>query len=295
MEPTPDEAASVARALKRLRSAPATWRPVSGGGHTPARRWIVVLRDGTTAFVKVATDDLTASWLRDEHVVYSLLRGKEFMPGYVGFSDDGERPALALEDLSGARWPPPWNRAGVEGVRACLARVAATSPPEGLPLAADDRLGLRDGWSEVARDPEPFLRLGLCSVDWLHAHLGTLRSAAASARLDGDALLHLDVRSGNICVPRDRAAVLVDWNVASVGNALLDVAFWLPSFHAEGGPPPHEILPGEPELAALVAGYFCSRAGRPPIPSAARVRATQLVQARAALPWAARALGLPSG
>ena len=100
MEPTPEEAANVRRALKRLRTEPAAWRPVTTGGHTPARRWVVSLDDGRTAFVKVATDELTASWLRDEHLVYSMLRGPPFMPSYVGFYDDGKRPVLALEDLS---------------------------------------------------------------------------------------------------------------------------------------------------------------------------------------------------
>jgi len=107
VEPTPEEAANAARALKRLRSKPVAWGPVTTGGYTPARRWVVTLESGRTAFVKVATDELTASWLRDEHLVYSMLRGAPFMPEYVGFYDDGAHPVLALEDLSAAEWPPP--------------------------------------------------------------------------------------------------------------------------------------------------------------------------------------------
>ena len=63
--------------------------------------------------------------------------------------------------------------------------------------------------------------------------------------------------------------------------------------HAEGGPPPEAILPDAPALAAWVAGFFCAYAGEPPIPEAPHVRPLQLQQARTALPWAARALGLP--
>lgn len=111
--------------------------------------------------------------------------------------------------------------------------------------------------------------------------------------LEGPALLHLDVRSDNLCFHADGRAVLVDWNVLSVGNPKLDVAFWLPSLHAEGGPPPETVLADEPELAALAAGYFCSRAGLPPIPTAPNVRDVQLSQARTSLPWATRVLGLP--
>ncbi|MGH2527176.1 MAG: hypothetical protein ACRDG2_10565 [Actinomycetota bacterium] len=128
MEPTPDEVANVTRALRRLGGPPAAWRAVTDGGHTPARRWVVTLDDGPTAFVKVATDELTASWIRDEHTTYSALRGAAFMPRFIGFHDDGEQPVLALEDLSSAAWPPPWSTDRIDSVLRCLSDVAATSP-----------------------------------------------------------------------------------------------------------------------------------------------------------------------
>jgi hypothetical protein len=294
VEPTTQESANVRRALKRLRAEPVRWRPVTAGGHTPARRWIVELDDGRTAFVKGAVDEPTAAWIRDEHVVYSMLRGADFMPGYLGFYDDGSRPVLALEDLSRGAWPPPWDDVRIGSVLACLDAVAATPPPVGIPSAADDHLGLRRGWEAIERDRDPFLRLGLCSPGWLDEALPTLLEAARAAPLGGDSLLHFDVRSDNVCVRPDGSAVLVDWNWTSVGNRWLDVAGWLPSLQAEGGPPPEEVSPAVPAgLAAVVASYFCAHAGLPPIPTAPRVRETQLRQAETALPWAARALGLP--
>ncbi|HEX6231454.1 MAG TPA: aminoglycoside phosphotransferase family protein [Actinomycetota bacterium] len=292
MEPSPEEAVSIRRALKRLRAEPVAFGPITTGGHTPARRWVVTLADGRTAFVKAATDELTASWIRDEHLSYSLLRGAPFMPGYIGFYDDGSRPVLAIEDLSGAEWPPPWSPERVRAVLDCLDEVAATDPPDGLPRAADDHLGLRDGWREIERDPAPFLRLGLCSERWLSDTLPTLLEASRSAPLDGEDLLHFDVRSDNVCF-RDGRALLVDWNWTSVGNRWLDVAAWLPSLHAEGGPPPEVVAPDVPPgLATVVASYLCAHACLPPIPTAPNVRPAQLRQARTALPWAASALGL---
>ncbi len=59
-------------------------------------------------------------------------------------------------------------------------------------------------------------------------------------------------------------------------------------------PQPEELLPDAPEIAAWVSGYFASRAGLPDIPSAPRVRKVQREQLSTALPWAIRALGLPS-
>ena len=74
----------------------------------------------------------------------------------------------------------------------------------------------------------------------------------------------------------------------------MDIACWLPSLHSEGGPPPEAILPDAPQWAATMSGFFAARAGGPPIPNAPRVREVQLNQLRSALPWAARALDLPT-
>jgi hypothetical protein len=292
MEPSPRTSANVARALKKLRAAPVAWGRMTTGGHTPAERWVVTLDGGQTAFVKVATDDETASWLRDEHLVYAVLGGAPFLPGYLGWYDDGELPVLALEDLSAGTWPPPWTPEAIGAVRRALDAIHGTPPFEGLPRADDDHLGLREGWREIGEDPAPFLALGLCSAAWLEHHLSPLDDAARSAPLGGSALLHLDVRSDNVCL-RDGGAVLVDWNWATVGNPDLDLVAWLPSLHAEGGPAPDDLAPDRGELAAAIAGFLCAHAARPPIPTAPRVRATQLAQARVALPWATRALGLP--
>jgi thiamine kinase-like enzyme len=108
-------------------------------------------------------------------------------------------------------------------------------------------------------------------------------------------LLHFDVRSDNLCLRGDRA-VLVDWNFACVGNPLFDVAAWLPSLHAEGGPAPDEVLPPTDEvaeIAALLAGNFAARGPRPEIPEAPHDRQLQRAQLTTALPWAARVLELP--
>lgn len=174
---------------------------------------------------------------------------------------------------------------------------AATEPVKAGFIRDEQRvLGALDGLfvpAVLALDDEdpPFLSLGLCSGEWLAGALPTLRKASETAPIDGDALLHLDVRSDNLCIA-ERGAVLVDWNHACVGNADLDVAAWLPSLRLEGGPEPEEILPGAPGFAALLAGFFGSRAGLPAPPTAPHVRSFQLAQLRVALPWATRQLDL---
>ena len=262
---------------------------VQSSGYTVAYHAIAELADGTTAFVKAATEPVTAEFIRDEQRVFGALSGP-FMPALLAM-DDEEPPLLVLEDLRDAHWPPPWDDSMIDAVREALAAVAATSPPAVVPPVGTHRDRLVTGWADIEADPAPFLSLGVCSRAWLEQALPTLREASEAAPIDGDALLHLDVRSDNLCVA-ERGAVLVDWNHACVGNPDLDLAAWLPSLTLEGGPDPDVILPGAPGLAALLAGFFGSRAGLPAPPTAPQVRPFQLAQLRVSLPWAARELDL---
>jgi hypothetical protein len=279
--------------LDRIEAAlgwrPTWWRHRGGdrGASGTSARWVVGT-SSASAFVKLGATPLTAAWFRREHETYRALEGP-FIPRLLGFADDGLVPVLAIEDLSAADWPPPWTDDRVDQVLGALDRVQATpAPGHLLRVPSEDATG----WSAVRRSSAAFLSLGLCSDVWLSAAIDALAAAARRAPIVGGALLHLDVRSDNLCF-RGGSAILVDWVAAAVGNPVLDVAFWLPSLQAEGGPMPDSILPDEPGLAAWVAGFFCSRAGEPPILDAPHVRPLQIAQARTALPWAARALGLP--
>jgi hypothetical protein len=122
--PPSAEATRVERALKMR---PVGWREITRRGQTNASHWLVELPDGAQAFVKCARGDDTASWIRDEHLFYAQTRDAPFLPRMLGWDDDGERPVIALEDLSEAHWPPPWTREhvdAVDAVLACLAEVA---------------------------------------------------------------------------------------------------------------------------------------------------------------------------
>jgi hypothetical protein len=292
VEPEPSD---VERARRALGTAPVAWRPVPAHGARATRRFVVDLPDGSSAFVKIAAFGYVADWFRAERIAYEALEGSAFLPRLVGWDDDGVAPLLALEDLSDASWPPPWEEVDVDAVLVALDDLHAAIPRRALPPAVERQFGL-DGWPDVREDPRPFLSTGICSASWLEEHLPALAEASANAPIDGDRVLHFDVRSDNLCLRRGRA-VFVDWNHACIGNPVLDTASWLPSLRSEGGPPPETILadgtPGLPEIAAFLAGYFSARAGLPPIPQAPHVRGLQLAQAATSLPWAARLLGLP--
>jgi hypothetical protein len=264
----------------------------AGHGAPSNRRYTVTLRT-RTVFAKVAAFDYTADWLRIEHHIYERLGDRSFLPRLLGWDDDGTHPVLVLEDLSEACWPPPWDSRRVDAVLTTLEDVHATPPPDTLGSVESVLTDIREGWDQIREDPGPVLALGVCSRDWLAAHQDTLEASADAAVIDGDTFVHVDVRSDNLCFVGDRA-VLVDWNWASVGDPVFDVAAWLPSLAAEGGPRPWEVCPEADPFASLLAGFFLAHCVRPTIPQAPHVRALQEANGRAALPWAARALGLPA-
>jgi hypothetical protein len=286
-EPSADVAEAVARAAD---ARPVGWRRVAGGRYTAAERWLVEFDDRRRAFAKIGATELTAGWLRTEHRAYREIAAP-VMPRLMGWSD-GAPPVLLLEDLSDARWPPLWDATLVERVLAMLDVVAHAHCPAWAP-PVDGMTELFSGWSTIAADPGPFLGLGLVTARWLDASLPLLVAHERPAELAGSALLHLDVRSDNLCFTADRA-LLIDWDLVSRGNPLFDVAAWLPSLAVEGGPSPEEVRPEASVFSAALAGIWCSRAPQPVITDAPDVRRAQREQGATALRWAARWLTLPA-
>jgi hypothetical protein len=272
---------------------PVALEPALGHGAPSNRRWIARFEDGSSAFAKIAAFEYTADWLRLEHEHYAALDGHRYLPRLLGWHDDGEEPALVIEDLSQASWPPPWSTASIDLVLGALDDIHATPPPEPIDEIFERRIwDIREGWGPMRADPSGSLALGLFDAAWLDAHIDELEAAADAAMLAGGTLLHCDVRSDNLCIADERA-ILLDWNWASRGAEVLDLASWLPSLHTEGGPEPWAMLPDQGPLASLLAGFFLEHAGREPIPQAPHVRQLQLDQGRSALAWACRELRIP--
>ena len=258
------------------------------GGYSTADRYAVELADGRSVFVKSSTAPELADWLRREHEVYAAL-GASFMPELLGFDDDGERPTLVLEDLSGAAWDVAWDEERVAAVLAAIHAIGASAIPPNTPRARDAYPLIWTRWQVVADDPVPFLGLGLRDEAWLDRALPTLLAAVEAALVEGDQLCHLDIRSDNLCF-RDGRAIVVDWNWACRADPRSDIAAWGPSLTLEGGPSPWQLLPDEGELAAFVAGIWAATAGLPPPETAPTVREFQRRQLAVALDWVDRDL-----
>jgi hypothetical protein len=281
---------AVIRAERLLDTEAKVWHRVETRGYAANEHWTAAFADGTRAFLKHAAPiDPCPQWLRDEEHVYAALSGP-FMPQLLAW-EDAERPLLVIEDLSDARWVPPWNDADIDGVLATLDELAATTPTGPLPHFEHHRL---PSWDRVAEDPGPFLSLGIGGRSWLEDALPVLLDAAARTPVAGDAVIHCDVRSDNLCI-KDGRAVLFDWNHAALGNPAADVALLLPTLHLEGGPEPDEMarrVPGVDDFAAYLAGFFAHGAGLPPPQGAPRVREFQRRLLEVSLPWACRVHGV---
>jgi len=234
----------------------------------------VRLDDGTSAFAKEAP--------ATELAVYEGVRGS-FLPRVHDIRDG----VVLLEDLSHARWPPPYP-ADVTPLFAALAEVAAASPPPQL-----RHLEHESRWQAVAADPSPLLALGLCSREWLERALPALQGAEGRVPQSGAGLVHYDVWAGNLCFA-ERGAVLVDWAEAHIGNPRIDVAFALLSLRVEGASPP--AVDDEQALAAYVTGALATDAPKP-LPEWANpgstLREDQRADLAVALHWTAQQLGLP--
>ncbi|HLI67001.1 MAG TPA: phosphotransferase [Caulobacteraceae bacterium] len=287
-------AALTARVEAALGRAWSAWSKPSTG-LSAAHRFLVELDDGTSVFVKGATTAQTAAWLRNERA--ALGAAPAFAPKEVAWIDDGDDfPILVVEALVEAYWPvqaggTQWRAGDLERVFAAIKALSELQPPPVLP--ADQNQRASDGWKTILASPEAFLRLQLCSAAWLDRHGETLSSAAAALDWRGEAFVHGDMRSDNICLTDD-AVTFVDWSEARRGAAATDLALFLPTAHLEGGPAPASVMPHGGPWAAQQSAELALRAadetrGAPPW----LLRVFRRL-ARINLDWAIEDLGLPA-
>ncbi len=141
---------------------------------------------------------------------------------------------------------------------------------------------------------------------WSRNHLDELVALESGwpASVEGDALVHLDVRADNIVVEPDGTFVFVDWAWPCRGARGIDVLAMLPSVTLEGGGDPEDILArtgtsipiasgAVDSFVAALAGTFTWGASLPDPPGLPTVRAFQRAQGEVALRWLRTRLGDP--
>ncbi|MFJ8476850.1 aminoglycoside phosphotransferase family protein [Kitasatospora sp. NPDC094011] len=246
--------------------------------------------DGSSVFVKMATDERTADWLRNEHRALRLVGGR-IGPEVLRW-EDGDRPLLIATDLSDAYWPAAtgetrWRPGDIDRLLAALDGLRSIEPSGDMGSVAD--------WPDAAWGrlvgSSVLVRAGLCSSMWLDRAGPVIAAVDERAQPGGECLVHGDVRSDNLCVLRDGQVRLVDWSASGIGHAAHDLALLLPTVRLEGGPRPATVLSEPVELIARLCGATVGRAvSRRPMPD--WLRRVFLRLAAIDLQWLADVLAL---
>lgn len=201
---------------------------------------------------------------------------------------------LAFEDIDGRLPAQPWQPSELELVMAALAdlaRLLTPSPLTDLSRASDTFEHRLSGWRRLLTESTAGLD------DWSRRHLAKLAAieATTSAAVDGDTLLHFDLRADNMLLTENRVW-FVDWPHACIGAAWVDVLLFAPSVHMQGGPTPEELIARSPVCLAAdpdaltaaviaIAGFFIRGSLQPPPPGLPTLRAFQAAQGAVALAW----------
>lgn len=291
------------------------------GGYGPTATFRIFLEDGRTLFAKGAgLGSLAENWrvLPIEEAVYREVSAiAPISPRYYGSVSTQGWHLLLLEDLKDSKKVPPWTETLAFQAMRDLAHFHVRGLSETDMVEAMTARGVTENWLSIKQSSEErhcFLELFHENRDeaeaWLDAVIDVLISIETELmRLDQPwGLIHKDIRSDNLRF-RDGSLVLFDWALACRGPLLFDVGFFCPSLEGEGGPIAERLLPvykkemadhgiefpefAERTVAACAAGFFASRAGKPPIPGLPRLRFIQWLQLGPALRWMSSLLGLP--
>ncbi len=275
------------------------------GGFSPGCCSVLELDDGRSVFVKAVGTELnpdSPDIHRREAVVTAALPRSAQLPRLIDTYDDGDWVALAFDAIDGAMPRHPWDARELDVVLEALASLHEALTPcpiEDIEPASDRERSLLSGWHALAALDQ--LPAGV--DDWAGLHLARLveLEEAAWEAVDGDTLIHGDIRADNMLLAGG-TTVFVDWPYASRGAPVRDLVGWAASVALEGGPDPETLL-GRFRLASTmdpdattavvagVTGYFAHVATLPPPAGLPTVRAFQEAQGQIMLDWLRRRTG----
>ena len=271
------------------------------GGFSPGSADRVLLEDGRRAFVKAVSPDQnpdSPDLLRREADHLAVLGVSPRVPELIGRYDDGYWIAVIMEEIDGSCPPVPWRDEHVDAAMITLAALADELTPPPLAALEPVSTGFRplfEGWRRLMADPDPLLD------PWLAMRLPELQHLAESTleRLDGDTVVHCDIRADNLLVRPDGTMVVVDWPWALQGASWLDRFLLMINFDLYGGQDVEALLQQHlPDVdPALVTGalagmcaYFVDAGRQPSVPSLPTLRAFQRAQGLSTTTWLRRRL-----
>lgn len=183
------------------------------------------------------------------------------MPTVISWVDISDNhPVLITQDFSDAYWAAGnsrvvWRKGDIDLL---LGTVKKLSTIKGFPSLKSFKNKNINIWTKIAANPNGFLKLKLCSENWLKNSIDYLIEAEKNVDETGDTLVHGDIRSDNICIIKSKA-IFVDWSNAVNGSPDYDLANLLPTLYLEGGPNPYEIMPNAANLATHICATHIQR------------------------------------
>lgn len=281
------------------------------GGFSPGPAVVVTCADGRRAFVKAVGTPLnpeTPTLMRAEAAVTARLPATLPVPALRAHLEwvDGadEWVALVFDVFDGDAAPLPWTpgtaAVAVAGL-AELARSGTPCPVAGLPTLAERVDGPLSSWAVLAADPPVDLDPWEAErLDWLGRVPDRL---AAGGWLDGDTLVHGDLRADNLLIGPGGAVAFVDWAWAVRAADWIDTVLFSLDAAAQGGVDPEWLVRRSPLVAAAdprqvtdlvlaMAGMWASSMRRPAPPGLPTIRGFQRHFHGAALAWGVRRVAL---
>ena len=302
---------SVRSALEDWLGSPVVAAESQAGGFSPGIAARIRTAGGARYFVKgagpIPNRDAPVIHRREARVLAAMPDGVSVPRLLWSYGDDETGwVLLAFQDIEGRHPRMPWRLEELDRVMDGLVKLADALTPSPLPVslvgsASDKFQRSINGWRQLAEGPPSDLdRLD----SWSRRNLDRLVELESQApdAVDGDSLLHLDVRADNMLLAEDTVWIF-DWAWACVGTSWVDVVAFAPSVAIQGGPPPEQVVARHPAnrstdpapitaAVAAVAGYFTHSALQPTPPGLPTLREFQAAQGRVARDWLAQRAGL---
>ncbi len=265
------------------------------GGFSPGLAARLRTTDGRRVFVKAVSEagnpDSPDIHRREARVV-AALPAEAPVPRLLWSHDEGGWVVLCFEDIDGRLPAQPWMPEELSEVVAAMQQLSSLLAPSPLPLEPASPWFARNicGWRELLETPDPQFD------GWSTRNLQQLADLEATAPewIEGDTLLHNDIRADNILLS-DRGVYFVDWPWARTGAAFVDWVLFAPSVTMQGGPGPEELLrrfdvgsvsaTAITAVVATLAGFFLAASRRPPPQGLPTLRAFQAAQGEIAVEW----------
>lgn len=261
-------------------------------GFTPGFASVLTCADGSLHFVKAAASTaqrMFAESYRTEARKLRALPPATPAPRLLWTDEVDDWVVLETEYVEGRAPHRPWtddDLATASAMAVETAKVLTPAPGTGLDRAAEEFGAWPALWDRID-----------------HPRAADIKALAErfAEVVEGETLVHTDIRDDNILIRADGSAVLCDWNWPVVGAAWLDSLFLLIGPRGDGldveahiaGHPLLGVVPPEhlDIVLALVLAYFTTSANEPVPATSPHVRAAQAWQRDVIDDWLAQRRG----